>query len=205
MDLHHQKQHAHKSILLRVLWKKHFSSQLCSPSPGAVAFCLATEVAFAHPDSACPAPAAPWHGNTFPQLRHTKEQFPLRVQCKKSAHTPGFCSQTVLNNYSPAGTQEHCCTGLSPCCCCFLPFLAPSAPCSHIPTLVLALPSTRHLHELLQPSNPAEKKLSGELCPTLTRLSWLTGTTTQGEGAEPPLPVVNSSSPPGETSITNQS
>lgn len=48
--------------------------------------------------------AAPWHGKAFPQFRHTKEQFPLRVECKKPVHTPGFCSQTVFNNYS-AGTQ----------------------------------------------------------------------------------------------------
>lgn len=55
-----------------------------------------------------PALAAPWHGDAFPQFRHTKEQFPLGVQCKKSAHTPGFCSETVLNHYSPAGTQHVC-------------------------------------------------------------------------------------------------
>lgn len=87
-----------KNILLRVLWNKtlHSPALLLQPRCCGILPC--------HLTPCLSDLAAPWHGKAFPQFRHTKEQFPLRVECKKPVHTPGFCSQTVFNNYS-AGTQ----------------------------------------------------------------------------------------------------
>lgn len=107
-------------------------------------------------------------------------------------------------------TLARCCTDLTPCCCCFLPFLAPLPPCSHSFTLVWFW-------------HPPSLSMNWSGSPTLQKTNffllsflsfqpgcpgWQRGWQAQayrGEWAEPPFPVVNSLSPPLETSIKNQS